>query len=66
MTCRVGFLLVPRFSALGFLCAAEPLRVANRLAGQAFYQWDVLSLDGRPAVASNAMRIEAARSLADA
>lgn len=66
MTCRIGFLLVPRFSALGFLCAAEPLRVANRLAGRALYHWDVLSLDGAPVTASNAMRMEAARSLADA
>ncbi|GBQ29183.1 AraC family transcriptional regulator [Gluconacetobacter sacchari DSM 12717] len=66
MTCRIGFLLIPRFSALGFLCAAEPLRVANRLAGQALYQWDILSLDGGPVMASNAMRMEAARPLADA
>ncbi|GAA4496500.1 GlxA family transcriptional regulator [Gluconacetobacter tumulicola] len=66
MTCRIGFLLVPRFSALGFLCAAEPLRVANRLAGQALYRWDVFSLDGGPVEASNAMRLETAGRLADA
>ncbi|MBO1324958.1 GlxA family transcriptional regulator [Acetobacter sp. TBRC 12305] len=66
MTCRIGFLLISRFSALGFLCAAEPLRVANRMAGEVLYQWEILSLDGKPVMASNAMQMEAARSLASA
>ncbi|WP_173570350.1 GlxA family transcriptional regulator [Acetobacter conturbans] len=65
MTCRIGFLLVPRFSALGFLCAAEPLRVANRLAGQSLYEWKVISQDGTAVPASNGMLMAADGSLSD-
>ncbi|NHO55301.1 helix-turn-helix domain-containing protein [Acetobacter estunensis] len=65
MTCRIGFLLVPRFSALGFLCAAEPLRVANRLAGQNLYEWKVISHDGAAVSASNGMLMAADGALAD-
>ncbi|WP_264784142.1 GlxA family transcriptional regulator [Gluconacetobacter azotocaptans] len=59
MTVRIGFLLIPRFSALGFLCAAEPLRVANRLAEERLFEWTVFSEDGRPVAASNGMQIAA-------
>ena len=31
---RVGFLLIPNFSMLAFASAIEPLRAANRMAGQ--------------------------------
>lgn len=64
MTCHIVFLLIPRFSALGFLCAAEPLRVANRLAGEALYQWQVISEDGGAVAASNGMLMTAESSLA--
>src|SRR3546814_17925035 len=33
-----GFLLLPHFSLLAFSSAVEPLRAANRLAGQAPYE----------------------------
>ena len=39
------FLLMPGFSAIGFISAIEPLRVANRFRGT-LYRWRVLSLDG--------------------
>jgi len=39
------FLLMPGFSAIGFISAIEPLRVANRFRGE-LYRWHVLSADG--------------------
>ena len=56
---RIGFLLVPQFSMLGFLSAVEPLRVANRLSGRALYSWHVFSVDGGAVTASNGMAIVA-------
>jgi AraC family carnitine catabolism transcriptional activator len=56
------FLLLPGFSALGFIAAIEPLRVANRFREQA-YQWHVLSLDGGPVSASNGMSVNAEAGL---
>ncbi len=59
----LGFVLAPRFSLLAFVCAVEPLRVANRLAQRELYRWETISLDGQPVVASNGMSILAERSL---
>ncbi|MBV9701878.1 MAG: GlxA family transcriptional regulator [Methylobacteriaceae bacterium] len=53
----IGFLLVPKFSMMAFLCAVEPLRVANRLAGREIFAWHAYSSDGAPVEASNGMRI---------
>ncbi|WP_158152887.1 GlxA family transcriptional regulator [Pseudomonas sp.] len=52
------FLLLPGFSAIGFISAVEPLRVANRFRGE-LYRWHVLSLDGGPVLASNGMSVNA-------
>ena len=52
----VFFLLLPKFSMMGFLSAVEPLRVANRFGGE-LYRWHVLSLDGGPVQASNGMSL---------
>ena len=57
------FLLMPGFSALGFISAIEPLRVANRFRGE-LYRWRVLSLDGGPVLASNGMSVNADAALA--
>ncbi|WP_227106045.1 GlxA family transcriptional regulator [Chromobacterium rhizoryzae] len=53
-----SFVLLPEFSMLGLLAATEPLRVANRFHGGA-YRWRLLSVDGRPVVASNGMSLAA-------
>ena len=45
MTQDFHFLLMPGFSALGFISALEPLRVANRFRGE-LYRWHILSADG--------------------
>jgi transcriptional regulator GlxA family with amidase domain len=54
---RFGFLLLPRFSALPFTSAMEPLRSANRLTGKKLYEWIVIGLDAQPCVASSGLRV---------
>jgi transcriptional regulator GlxA family with amidase domain len=51
----VGFLLTDEFSMIAFTSAVEPLRMANRLAGNNLYEWKTLSTDGAPVLASNGM-----------
>lgn len=63
MAVTIHFLLLPGFSAMGFISALEPLRVANRFRG-ALYRWRVLSLDGGAAQASNGMSVNADAALA--
>ncbi len=43
---KLGFLLVPEFSMIGFFSAVEPLRVANRLCGRPLFSWHIFSVDG--------------------
>ncbi|AOK31539.1 AraC family transcriptional regulator [Burkholderia singularis] len=52
------FLLLPGFSALGFMSAVEPLRVANRFKPD-LYRWRIISSDGMPVVASNGILLNA-------
>jgi transcriptional regulator GlxA family with amidase domain len=59
----LGFLLAPRFSLLAFVCAVEPLRVANRLAQRELYRWKTISIDGAPVMASNRMAVVADQSI---
>ncbi|GAB7532414.1 GlxA family transcriptional regulator [Pseudomonas sp. 3A(2025)] len=56
------FLLMPGFSALGFISALEPLRVANRFRGE-LYRWQLLSADGGAVLASNGMSVNADAAL---
>ncbi|MDZ5604056.1 GlxA family transcriptional regulator [Pseudomonas sp. RP23018S] len=58
----IDLLLLPGFSAMGFISAIEPLRVANRFRG-ALYRWRVLSLDGGAIAASNGMSVNADQAL---
>jgi AraC family carnitine catabolism transcriptional activator len=51
------FYLVPGFSAMGFVAAMEPLRVANRLAQRPIFAWRLCSADGHPVEASCGMKI---------
>ena len=50
---RFGFLLLPRYSMIAVSSAIEPLRMANQLDGQRYYDWIVLTFNGEPLVASN-------------
>ena len=39
----VSFVLLPKFTLLAFSAAIEPLRMANQLTGQVFFEWQTLS-----------------------
>ena len=56
---KVGFLLVPNFSMLSFSCAIEPLRAANRMAGQELFSWVIAGLSGNKIDASNGVNVTA-------
>ena len=61
----VAFLLVPSFSMIAFSSAIEPLRLANRVAGQDVCRWRVLSATGQPIAASNGVEIATHGSFTD-
>ena len=63
---RIGFLLIPQFSMMGFSAAVEPLRSANRLCGKPVYEWQLYSPDGEPIPASNGILILPNATLVDA
>jgi len=53
--CKYAFLTLPNYSLIAVTNAVEPLRMANRLVGQDVYEWSIVSLDGRPVLASNGL-----------
>lgn len=54
---HVGFMLTERFSMIAFTAALEPLRLANRAADRALYEWRLHSRDALSAEASNGVRV---------
>lgn len=52
---RIGFVLLPGYSAISSTCALDPLRMANQMADQTLYEWTLLSCDGEPVAASNGL-----------
>ena len=52
---RFSFLTLPEYSMIAVANAIEACRMANRIAGQALYEWQVLTMDGQTAVASNGL-----------
>lgn len=60
----VVFVLVPKFSMIALYGALEPLRVANRFAGEAF-SWRFISADGQPVAASNGIPVSVSGGLKD-
>jgi transcriptional regulator GlxA family with amidase domain len=52
----IAFLLIPRFSMIALFSALEPLRVANRFAGEVF-SWRFASMDGMAVAASNGIPV---------
>ena len=56
---KVGFLLIPNFSMLAFASAIEPLRAANRMAGEELFSWVISSPNGQPPEASNGVVVSA-------
>jgi len=55
------FLMLERFSLLSFAGAVEPLRIANRMAGQTLYRWRLVGEGGEAMSCSNgvAVRLDA-------
>jgi AraC family transcriptional regulator, carnitine catabolism transcriptional activator len=60
----VAFLLIRRFSMISLYGALEPLRVANRFAGNKF-SWRFISASGDPVSASNDIPISVSGGLKD-
>lgn len=58
----IVFLLLPNFSMIALYSALEPLRVANRFAGQLF-TWRFASLDGNAVTASNAIPVSVSAAM---
>jgi transcriptional regulator GlxA family with amidase domain len=52
---KYAFLTLPNYSLIALTNAVEPLRMANRVAGQSLYEWSIVSLDGRPVRASSGL-----------
>ena len=42
----IAFFLCPGFASIGFVCALEVLRAANKLSGRELYRWHVMSASG--------------------
>lgn len=60
----VVFLLIPKFSMIALYGAVEPLRVANRFAGEVF-SWRFISMNGHPVAASNDIPVSVSGGLKD-
>lgn len=54
---RIGFLTLPNYSMIACANAIEALRMANRLRDEAAYAWEVVTLDGFAALASNGLML---------
>ena len=63
---KIAFLVLPEFSNLGLAAAMEPLFVANWLAQRPLFEWQVVSVDGKPVRASNGREVPVDGSLAAA
>ena len=64
-TIKVGFLLVPNFSMIAFSAAIEPLRVANRVAGETIFEWVIASSGDEVVTASNGVSVNIANPTED-
>ncbi|PWE31091.1 AraC family transcriptional regulator [Pararhodobacter marinus] len=51
------FVLLNQFTMLSFAAAIEPLRIANRMSGQALYRWSLVSATGGEVSCSNGTRV---------
>lgn len=58
-----GFLLLPEFTLLAFSSALDPLRIANQLAQQPLYGWEIFSQSGGAVPSSSGVEINAAMGL---
>jgi transcriptional regulator GlxA family with amidase domain len=61
-----GFLTLPNYSMIACANAIEALRMANRVSARNVYRWQLLTVDGTPARASNGMSLQPNASLGSA
>ncbi|WP_062227757.1 GlxA family transcriptional regulator [Aureimonas frigidaquae] len=61
-----AFLTLPNYSMVAAMSAIEACRIANYLAGETVYEWQVVSLSGAPVEASNGLSLARTVALADA
>jgi len=54
---RYAFLTLSNYSLIAVSNALEPLRMANRIAGQEPYEWRIVTLDGRPVPSSSGLEL---------
>lgn len=54
---RFGFLTLPSYSMIACANAIEALRMANRMSGTPAYAWQIVTLDGHAAAASNGLML---------
>src|SRR3954454_4040988 len=54
---QFAFLTLPHYSMIAVASAIEVLRMANRTCGAEVYRWQIVTPDGAPALASNAMTL---------
>jgi transcriptional regulator GlxA family with amidase domain len=57
-TARLAFLTLNHYSLIAVANAVEALRMANRVSGHSAYQWDIVTLDGAPAVSSSGLTLQ--------
>lgn len=62
---QMTFVLLPNFSLIAFSSAIEPLRIANQLAGQMLFEWEVLSETGAAVACSNGVKLQVDGPLAE-
>ena len=60
-----AFLTLPNYSLIALANALEPLRMANRVADQALYEWHMVSLKGDPVRASSGLQLSPTVALED-
>jgi AraC family transcriptional regulator, glycine betaine-responsive activator len=60
---QFGFLTLPNYSMIACANAIEALRMANRVSARNVYRWQLLTLDGAPARASNGMSLHPTAAL---
>jgi transcriptional regulator GlxA family with amidase domain len=63
---QFGFLTLPNYSMIACANAIEALRMANRVSARNAYRWQLLTLDGVAARASNGMSLQPTAPLASA
>ncbi|NIZ08713.1 GlxA family transcriptional regulator [Pseudooceanicola sp. HF7] len=62
---RFVFVLLNNFSLLAFSSAMECLRIANRMAGQELYNWEMQSVDGEMVFCSGGAGFQATGALGE-